>query len=100
MSRKWVAIAATLAMVLSTSAFAQSPPNSDETMTPNAPIQPADEGPAGAGTAAGTSAAAGFALGTTAIVAIGVVAAAAAVCLAACSGSGGNTSTTTTTSPK
>ena len=119
MSRKWIAIAASLAMVCSTSsAFAQdatgtpapnapieSPdatstttPNPDTT-SPNAPTQPADEGAVAPGSAAGTSGAAGFALGTTTLVAIGAVAVAAAVCLAACGG-GSNTSTTTTTSPK
>jgi hypothetical protein len=118
MSRKWIAVIASVAMVYSAAAFAQdessggatspnapiestspaAPPDSDVT-TPNAPVQPTDEGPAPAGSAAGTSAAAGFALGTTTLVAIGAVAVAAAVCLAACGG-GSNTSSTTTTSPK
>lgn len=129
MSRRWLAIATGLAMVLSTTAFAQdqagsaSPANSDETLTPNAPLpqsspapSPAnpnetltpnapapatpDQGPVPAGGAAGTETASAWMPSTGVIVAVGAAAVGAAVCLAVCGGSGSHTSSTTTTTPK
>ncbi len=113
MSRKWIAVAAGMALVFSTSAFAQdeagsvsgSPattPSAPDVTVPNAPVQSNDQspGPVPAGDEAGTSAAASFVPDTAEIAVAGAVAVGAAICIATCGGSGGNTTTTTTTSPK
>jgi len=125
MSRKWIAAVASLAMVISTSAFAQgdaagaAPPstygqavtpnapmpppdtNNSGSPSPNAPVQSSDEGPVAPGDVAGTPAAASWTPSVAEIAVAGAVAVGAAICIAACGGSGNNTTTTTkTTSPK
>jgi hypothetical protein len=113
MPRRAVAATAALAMLFSTSVFAQdasggastsggaasggASSSSDAVLTPNAPIQAAPgESPVPAGGPAGVTTASGWSPGPV-LIAAGVAAIGAAVCLAVCGGGQSTTSTTKTT---